>query len=446
MSKKTNDEFIMELKELHPDITLLEEYKGYYKEIRVRHLCGYEYTSKPQLLLNKKYPCPKCKPPRKSHEQFVNELNEINPNVEVIGAYKNKLTPIKIKFKECGHSYDGDVTALLKGYGCKYCANNAVLPGFNDIATTAPWMVEYLVNKEDATKYSCNSHMKIMFRCPDCGKEKLGNIQSFYRNGMCCQYCGDGLSYPNKFGRALFMQLPVENYQPEYEEKWSNCKRYDNYFEYKGKKYVVEMDGSFHYKSTDFGSLEKAEEIDAEKDRLAEEHGIIMIRIDCRESNMDYIAKNIKESRLSEVFDLSGVDWNECNRKAASNLAKEACLFFEENKNQMLPIEIAKHFNISIDSLRRYRKIGEDAGWCTPIKNEELERPYHVNSHNMVFPVSVYDSDKNLIITVPSIKKCISYMNEQFGIKICDKTVSKLCNSPDVLYKGYYFRYSNVSN
>ncbi len=447
MSRKTNDEFIAEMKEQHPDITLLEEYHGYYKEIRVRHSCGCEYMITPQDLSRKQADgCPNCKSPRKSHEQFVSEMAKINPNVEVIGTYIKKAKPVKIRFKDCGHSYDANATALLKGHGCKYCANNAVLQGFNDIATTAHWMVDYLVNKEDATKYSCNSHMKIWFKCPECGREKLNSIQSVYRYGICCQYCGDGLSYPNKFGRALFMQLPVENYQPEYEEKWSNHKRYDNYFEYKGKKYVVEMDGGFHYKSTDFGSLEEAEAIDQEKDKLAEEHGIIMIRIDCRESNMDYITKNIKESKLSGIFDLSQVDWNECNKQAASNLAKEVCLFFEANKNQMLPIEIAKHFNISMDTLRRYRKTGEDAGWCTPIKKEELERGYHIKSSRKKIPINIYDINKKLITTTKSVKQCISYMKENFGIAICDERINKQCKTPEVPYEGYYFEYANVNN
>lgn len=440
MSRKTNDEFIAEMKEQHPDITLLEDYHGYYKEIRVRHSCGCEYMITPQDLSRKRADgCPNCKSPRKSHEQFVGEMAKINPNVEVIGTYIKKAEPVKIRFKDCGHSYDASPTSVLMGRGCKYCANNAVLPGFNDIATTAPWMVDYLVNKEDATKYSCNSHMKIWFKCPDCGREKLNNIQSVYRYGICCQYCGDGLSYPNKFGRALFMQFPVENYQPEYEEKWSNHKRYDNYFEYKGKKYVVEMDGGFHYKSTDFGSLEEAEAIDQEKDRLAKEHGIIMIRIDCRESNMDYITKNIKESKLSEVFDLSQVDWNECNKQAASNLAKEVCLFFETNKNQMLPIEIARYFSISIDTLRRYRKIGEDAGWCTPINKAELERGYHATDDFNPVKINLYDSNMCLVNTFKSARKCETYMKNTLNISISIGSIIKYSETPNVSFKGYYF-------
>ena len=51
-------------------------------------------------------------------------------------------------------------------------------------------------------------------------------------------------------------------------------------------------------------------ENDMLKDKLAGEHDITVIRIDCRESERNFIQKNLENSILSELFDLSKVDWN----------------------------------------------------------------------------------------------------------------------------------------
>ena len=60
-TKKTNEEFVIELQEKNPNIKPLEEYKGALKKIRVEcKTCGYQWETTPNCLISKKTGCAKC--------------------------------------------------------------------------------------------------------------------------------------------------------------------------------------------------------------------------------------------------------------------------------------------------------------------------------------------------------------------------------------------------
>ena len=43
-------------------------------------------------------------PERKTHEQFVADLAERNPGVEVLGQYKSAIVPILYRCRVCGRT------------------------------------------------------------------------------------------------------------------------------------------------------------------------------------------------------------------------------------------------------------------------------------------------------------------------------------------------------
>ena len=53
--------------------------------------------------------------------EFVERLGLKNPDIEVLGEYKNQRTKIKVKCKECGHEWLGNPSDLLSGHGCPKC-------------------------------------------------------------------------------------------------------------------------------------------------------------------------------------------------------------------------------------------------------------------------------------------------------------------------------------
>ena len=214
---------------------------------------------------------------------------------------------------------------LLKGYGCPVCSNHKVMIGVNDMWTTAPEQAKLLANPDDGYKYTQCSDKRLDWKCPQCGYIiKNKSIGTIHRNGLSCPKCSDGFSYPNKFIFNMLQQLGLD-FECEKSFTWSDKRRYDAYIT--NYNCIIEMHGVQHYKE-DFKlygsrSLQEEQENDNYKEQLAKENGITndhYIAIDCRKSEMEWIKNNILKSNLTKIFDLSNVDWDECNKYACKNL------------------------------------------------------------------------------------------------------------------------------
>lgn len=134
--RKTHEEFVEELSKINPNIEVLEDYKNAHTGIKCKcKVCGYgedgNWRPQPSHLLEGKG-CPKCayrlvhEKLRKTHEDFIKELSEINPNVKVLGDYVNTHTGISCECLLCGHGKNGEdwkpqPNSLLEGHGCPKC-------------------------------------------------------------------------------------------------------------------------------------------------------------------------------------------------------------------------------------------------------------------------------------------------------------------------------------
>jgi DNA-binding MarR family transcriptional regulator len=234
-------------------------------------------------------------------------------------------------------------------------------PGVNDIATTHPHIIHWLVNPEDGHKYSHGSEKKVKVKCEACGYEQEKMVCELCNSGFNCPICGGKISYPNKYIRAFLSQLPINNLIPEYKDNWTNNKVYDNYFEYNNQKYLVEVDGSQHNRNTQWSSLEDQQKNDELKNQLAEENGYHLIRLSCGRSRDYKIKETILDSEFNNIFDLSKIDWAECSKKAAMNLTYEICNYLNENPLAFNK-EIAEHFHVGIDTVTDRIKKGNELG------------------------------------------------------------------------------------
>ncbi|MBQ2408615.1 MAG: hypothetical protein II309_04185, partial [Bacilli bacterium] len=105
------------------NIEILEEYKG--NKIKIKCKCkidGYEWTPVPHNLLTGQG-CPMCYGNiKKTHEQFIKELEEINSNIEVLEEYKGASTKIKCRCKIDNHIWKVKPNSLLNmKSGCPKC-------------------------------------------------------------------------------------------------------------------------------------------------------------------------------------------------------------------------------------------------------------------------------------------------------------------------------------
>lgn len=122
--KKTHDQYVKELKNIHSNIDVLENYKG--ANIRLLHKCSihnYEWYAMPANLLYGKN-CPKCSNLyRKTPIDYVKELKIKNPNIVAIDDYINAKTPIKHKCLIHDVEWNISPTGALHGNGCPKCGS-----------------------------------------------------------------------------------------------------------------------------------------------------------------------------------------------------------------------------------------------------------------------------------------------------------------------------------
>lgn len=338
----------------------------------------------------------------------------------------------RYKCLKCGNT-DWVIEDAFIGHqhvGCNACCHppKKLVPGINDIATIAPWMVKYFGNSEDATKYMKTTKQVIEFVCPDCGRKHRKSIGMVYacHNLSCpCQY---GWSYPNKFMYSILEQAGV-NFEPEKLFDWSNDRRYDDYIEYNGLKIITEQHGKQHYEreiNKDGRTVEEEQENDKMKYNIAIQNGIDhYFIIDCRESTKEYIKNSILNSGLFSILNINpnGIDFNKCDEFATSNMTKQICEY-KNSHSDMTTKEIAKLFHISYKTANDWVQKGAKLGWCTYEKFDDLKLRYQredmpVNNR----PIHCITTDTYH----RSATKFVEYYQSLTGKKICARNIRSVC-------------------
>ena len=385
-------------------------------------LCGNELRAEKQIL---------------SQDSIQSRIDELNKNIVIVGEYIH--TFINTSFMcEKGHIWNTKPNSILNGEGCPYCSGKRVLLGFNDLATTRPDIAQLLKDQTDGYKYTKGSHKKVTFICPDCGFERDKAIKDVCQDGFICPRCGDGVSYPNKFGRAFLCQLPISNFKCEYHPDWAKSYFYDNYFEYDNKSYILEMDGAQHYMEAFNGkqTLKDRQIIDNVKTELAISHGINIIRICCLESDCEYIRNSMLSSDLNGIFDLSNINWTLCDECAQSNLVRKACDLYTYGIRKIK--DIANILNLHNTTIRRYLKKGAKFGWCDYSAQTSIKESLSSMSKSVFW----IDEDDNIKIEFASISLCANEISRMFNVYIYPKAVARACQTHKP-YKGFNFRFAN---
>ncbi len=124
MKKKTHEEYIREVNLINDNIQVEEKYNGSLNKIKHRcKICGYEWLVSPNKILQGRG-CPQCVGNiHKTHEQYVSEIAEKNPNIKVVDTYINNEKKIKHKCLICRYEWITRPDVILRGGGCPQCAN-----------------------------------------------------------------------------------------------------------------------------------------------------------------------------------------------------------------------------------------------------------------------------------------------------------------------------------
>lgn len=124
--RKTDAQYKEELSRIDPNIEVIGKYIN--SNTPISHKClkdGYIWNVAPNNALSG-HGCPLCANNiKKTTEQYVIELHNINPDIEVMGEYISARTPIRHKCKVDGYEWDAAPVSTLSGNGCAMCAGNA---------------------------------------------------------------------------------------------------------------------------------------------------------------------------------------------------------------------------------------------------------------------------------------------------------------------------------
>ena len=386
-----------------------------------------------------------------TQEYIEEEFNK--EGYKLLSKYVNNRTKL-LTICPNGHKWETIFSNFQQGHRCKTCMIKKSTSE-TCIANTDPWMIDLGMSREDAEIHTSRSGDKIVITCPHCGQQKEIRIVNMYKtksNGCCCSFynnnilLNDNSSFPEKFITELLNQLNIK-YKREYKPEWSNGKRYDFYFEYDDKKRcIIETHGGQHYDKSIFTccggrTLQEEQENDELKEQLAYKNGIdYYIELDCRKSELEWIKNSVKNSELNNLFDLSNIDWMQCEEFALSNRVKEVCDYWNNKEEHETITNLTKIFNLSTSTINKCLRKGTKLGWCNYNGREQILKGMKKSNNYNIKPIMIL-KDNIPIDVFESAREIDRQSEELFGVKLHHQPISEVCNGKRKTYKGFIFKY-----
>lgn len=140
----------------------------------------------------------------KSHEQFVSELEIINPSIEVTGKYTRAVDPVEVKCKRCGRIWSPRAYSLTQGKACPHCSaikgskNNRGKTGVKSFDVYQKELAE-INPRIDVSGYYQNNKSLIHCICKRCGHEWDARAYSLLQGHGCPRCAKSGTSFMEQF-------------------------------------------------------------------------------------------------------------------------------------------------------------------------------------------------------------------------------------------------------
>lgn len=368
-------------------------------------------------------------------ESYQERLRERNKYLEITSDYVNAQTKITFKCNKCGvwNQIANPNSLLRRDTHCGVCnSSRKLVVGYTDLYTIHSQYLPYFQNEEDAKTVKYGSLKVMEFKCPICGHKKNLKVAQLTSKGFGCPKCGDGTSYPNRFMFNLLEQLKID-FDNEVKFDWSQNRRYD----FIVNKTLIEMDGGFH-KGSKFSSKEENQRIDKLKDDLAKSNGYDIIRIECYESRFELIKENIINSELSELLDLSKIDWVELEKNLITdNLVKRASEVFNEYKGIKSIDEMAKILNMRTTRLCPLLKTSARIGLTDYDAKLSLGGFYTPNKENT-------NSKKAICLETGKIYNSCLDAEKELGSP--PDSVARVCRGERLTVRGFHFDFIETTD
>lgn len=281
---KSHEDFVAQVKSLNPNIKILSPYVNYNTDVHVKcDKCGNEWVTKAGGLSSGNG-CPKCATTstRLTHEEFIKRMRDINKDIEILGEYATERTKIECHCKKCGMYWMAKPNTLLRGSGCRNCANIAKRKPHDEFVRE----IEILhPDLEILSEYTTNL-AEITCRCKKCGRV-FNTTPKKLKEGYGCILCNK-----SRGEKAIYYALERKGIPFNIHYSFEDCKDvnvlpFDFYIPKLNT--IIEYDGEQHFHPVDyFGGIEtfnKVQKHDKIKTDYCEQNGIRLIRIPYTEFN-----------------------------------------------------------------------------------------------------------------------------------------------------------------
>ena len=358
-------------------------------------------------------------------EIFEEKVKQHNPNLDIIGEYKNLHSPITYHCNVCNFTETiQDANNLYRGLtGCGCCSGRKIVKGINDLATTHPWVVPYFKDKTIPSTVSANSTLVVELKCPICQNEFSDKITYITNRMNICAVCSN---HATSFGERVMMSVLNDlniKYIHDNTTEWSKGYRYD--FIINDIQTIVEIDGLQH---TDISQ----KNIDEIKTQLATSNHYTLIRVPYYKSrDIDYLITSINDT-VGSVIDLSNIDWKNVLYKTLYDTTLLQIVNLWNNNIPMNEISIKLH--MGKEKIRNNLKVANRIGLINYNPKDNMMKTQITNlqmSNNRKKKKVMCLNDNRIFNSITDAEKF-------YGLKV-GKSVGRVCNGERKSVKGLKF-------
>lgn len=348
------------------------------------------------------------------------------------------------KCNKCGYIGWTSEKSLSEGKGCLGCNGKIVVRGINDIATTDPYIISYLLNPEDAYKYKRRSGQIIKTKCPFCGDIRDYKISQLLTEPYACHRCGKNTSIPEKFFCEFLKMYDIDYIFQLSSANMKWCKNYRYDFYIASINTIVELHGKQHYEHGIYNrSYEEIHEADISKYNLAMLNGIERYyQIPVVRSTKEFLINKIMKHELIDLLQIDKINLKEnleeCYKRILSKRSINICEFYNKHPNYSA-VQIGKIFGVTSPTVLKALWDGTKNGICNYNGQDKLKETRINNNRLVSKPVEIINMNGE-IFRFESIREAERMSKKILGIHITRFFIKKCCNN-NQLYQGYEIRY-----
>lgn len=277
--KRSHNEFVELIEKLYPNLEVITPFTATKERIRVLcKKCNTESTPLAQNLINSMFKCRQCDFNNRK-ESFIQQLSVINPNICVVGEYQNYKTKIECKCLIHDTIFSMTGSNLIAGHGCPECAIDNRRKAFAKSHNDFVSELKKISPTINIKSQYVSSHKKIKCQCSICNYEWMTTPHSLLRGDRCPKCFSI-----SKGEETILKTLDELNIEYIYQKRFEDCKNqlplaFDFYIP--KHNMCIEFQGQQHYEPIKYYGGENEFKIRQKRDSIKE--------IYCQQSNINLL-------------------------------------------------------------------------------------------------------------------------------------------------------------